>query len=236
VLNNEKIVALGALSAGVSHEISTPLSTMTMIVDELLAHPNRDESPSDDLELLREQIDICKERIKELLDNADHSRSEGARATPLRCFIDRLLDRWRVMRPEIECRAAYRTPFQNPTIVAEQTIAQSIINLLNNAADATLEKGKKHIELTLSSQGHRLLVWIDDQGKGITAAQAEQVSRVSTKASGFGLGLMLSNASLGHFGGEVLLRNRPTGGTRTEISLPLHGLIIDEKGADGQTD
>ena len=148
---------------------------------------------------------------------------------PLRRFMDHLLDRWHVMRPGIECKAIYLAPFKNPTILAEQTIAQSITNLLNNAADATLENGNKHIEIHLSSEDGQLVVRIDDQGKGITL---EQAGGVSTKASGFGLGLMLSNASLGRFGGKVLLQNRPEGGACTKVTLPLHDLIIDEKDAD----
>jgi two-component system sensor histidine kinase RegB len=235
-LSNEKIVALGAMSAGVSHEISTPLSTMTMVIDELMERPNQDESLYQELNLLRQQVDVCKEKIKEVLDSAGHSRSEGGRAMPLRRFIERLLDRWQVVRPEVEFKATYREPFFNPTILAEQTIAQSITNLLNNAADATLESGSRHIDITLSSEEGRLVVQIDDEGRGITAEQSEQAGRVSfsTKQSGFGIGLILSNASLGRFGGEVLLKSRPRRGTRTEVSLPLQDLIIDEKNPDDQ--
>ena len=40
-LINERIVAMGALSAGISHEINTPLSTMTLVVDELMDRPGR---------------------------------------------------------------------------------------------------------------------------------------------------------------------------------------------------
>ena len=47
-----------------------------------------------------------------------------------------------------------------------------------------------------------------------------------------GIGLILSNASLGRFGGEVLLKSRPGQGTRTEVSLPLRDLIIDKKNTD----
>ncbi|MCP4041307.1 MAG: sensor histidine kinase, partial [Gammaproteobacteria bacterium] len=43
---------------------------------------------------------------------------------------------------------------------------------------------------------------------------------------GFGIGLVLANASLGRLGGEVLLKGAPMQGTRTEIRLPLNDLII----------
>jgi two-component system sensor histidine kinase RegB len=227
-LNNEKIVALGTLAAGVAHEISTPLSTMTVVVDELIDSLRGDEALSPDLDLLRKQIDVCKERLRDLLASAGHTRSEGGHAMPLRGFCDRLLDRWQVIRPEIELTVSYKEPFQDVTILAEQTLAQSITNLLNNAADASLENGSEHIAVVLYSADQRLEILIDDEGKGITQAQTEQASRAffSTKRSGFGIGLVLANASLGRLGGEVLLKGAPKQGTRTEISLPLRDLII----------
>ncbi len=237
VLNNEKIVALGALSAGVSHEISTPLSTMTMVIDELMERPDQDEALYQELGLLRSQVDICKEKIKDVLDSAGHTRSEGGRAMPLRGFLDQLLDRWQVIRPEMEFEVLYREPFHGPTILAEQTIAQSITNLLNNAADATLQNGGKHIDITLMSEDGQLVVQIDDEGKGISPVQSKQAGTAffSTKESGFGIGLLLSNASLGRFGGKVVLKSRMGGGTRTEVSLPLQDLVIDGRSSDGQT-
>jgi len=230
-LGNEKIVAMGTLAAGVAHEISTPLSTMTMIADELLHVPDPDQVLHPDLILMRKQIDICKERIKDLLDHAGHTRSEGGHAVLLRQFIERIVDQWQVIRPEIECTISFGEPFQNPVILAEQTIAQSITNLLNNAADATLEKGNKHVVINLFNTQQELNIQIDDEGPGITPELAEQLGKIpfSTKESGFGIGLVLSNASLGRFGGEVTHTNRTEQGARTEVKLPLKDLIIEEK-------
>ncbi len=228
-LNNEKIVALGTLAAGVAHEISTPLSTMTVLVDELIDSRRGDEALQPNLELVRKQIDVCKERLKDLLASAGHTRSEGGHAMTLRGFCDRLLDRWRVVRPEIELEVSYKESFQDVTILAEQTLAQSITNLLNNAADASLENGGRRITVVFSSADQRLEILIDDEGKGITQAQIDQAGRAffSTKGSGFGIGLVLANASLGRLGGEVLLKGAPMQGTRTEIRLPLRDLMIN---------
>jgi len=234
-LSNEKIIAMGTLAAGVAHEISTPLSTMTMIADELLQVPDPDQLLHPDLILMRKQIDICKERIKELLAHAGHTRSEGGAAVLLRPFIERIVDQWQLMRPEVECTLSFNEPFQNPVILAEQTIAQSITNLLNNAADATLENGNKHVLISLSNTQQELNIQIDDEGSGITSELAGQMGKVpfSTKESGFGIGLVLSNASLGRFGGEVTLSNRPEQGVRTEIKLPLNELIIEGNPSNG---
>ncbi len=230
VLKSEKIVAMGTLAAGVAHEISTPLSTMTMLVEELAAEPNQSDASKEDLKLLRKQIDICKERLREMLDSNGHTRSEGGQALPVRHFIERLLDQWQVIRPEIRLTQCFIEPFDNLTIVAEQTISQSIINLLNNAADASIENQSDEVAIEIKCSQQTLSITIDDEGRGITQQQAEQAGEVSfsTKKSGFGIGLVLSNASLSRFGGHVLLNNRQDKGTRTEIMLPLNELILRE--------
>ncbi len=230
VLKSEKIVAMGTLAAGVAHEISTPLSTMTMLVEELAAEPSQSDASKEDLQLLRKQIDICKERLREMLDSSGHTRSEGGQALPLRHFIERLLDQWQVIRPEIRLNQCFIEPFDNPMIVAEQTISQSIINLLNNAADASVENQSDEVAIEIRCSQQTLSIMIDDEGRGITQQQAEQAGEVSfsTKKSGFGIGLVLSNASLSRFGGHVLLNNRQGKGTRTEIMLPLSELVLRE--------
>ena len=228
-LRNEQIVAMGTLSAGVAHEISSPLSTMTIVVDELLDQRDGDPEVRGDLEVLKSQIGVCKDRIKDLLDTTGHTRSEGGQAMPLHQFCERLLDNWRMVRPEIELDTHYEEPFDNPTILAEQTIAQSITNLLNNAGDASLENESHWVAVSISSLEDRLVIFIDDDGKGITTEQMEKAGQAffSSKPTGLGIGLVLSNASLGRFGGEISLGNCAGHGTRTEIRLPIHELTID---------
>ena len=229
-LKSEKIVAMGTLAAGVAHEISTPLSTMTMLVDELATEPNLNQMAKDDLVLLHKQIDLCKEKLREMLDSSGHTRSEGGQALPVRDFIEYRLDQWQVIRPEIRFTQRFNEPFDNPLIVAEQTIAQSIINLLNNAADASIENGHDEVAIEISCSQQQLLITIDDEGQGITQQQAEQAGEVSfsTKEGGFGIGLVLSNATFSRFGGDVVLNNRQARGTRTEITLPLKELSLNE--------
>lgn len=229
-LKSEKIVAMGTLAAGVAHELSTPLSTMAMLVEELSVEPNQSVSSKEDLQLLRKQIDICKERLRDMLDSSGHTRSEGGQALPVRHFIERLLDQWQVIRPEIRLDQSFVEPFENPLIAVEQTISQSVINLLNNAADASIENGHDEVAIEIICSKQQLLINIDDEGGGITQKQAELAGEVSfsTKKGGFGIGLVLSNASLGRFGGNVLLNNRQGRGTRTEIMLPLGELILSE--------
>ena len=227
-LTDEKIVALGTLASGVAHEISTPLSTMTLLVDEMLDQPQKSEPIRADLELLGKQIAICRNGVASLLDRAGHNRSEHARRLPLKDFIGEITSQWQTIRPEIEVTTNFEQPFDNPEILAEQTIGQALTNLLNNAADASAENQSRLINLRFASRHGQLRIFIDDNGPGISARHAGQPGQavVSTKADGLGIGLILSNATISRFGGEVHLRKRADRGTRTEIVLPLNKLVL----------
>ena len=54
-LKNEQILALGTLSAGVSHEISIPLSTVHLLIDELMAGSHQGASLHRELALMKQQ-------------------------------------------------------------------------------------------------------------------------------------------------------------------------------------
>ena len=97
---------------------------------------------------------------------------------------------------------------------------QAIINLLNNAADASPDM--INISLNCLADDKIVIICIDDQGDGIDQKIAQQVGQafVTSKGDkGLGLGLYLSHSTLNRYGGKVQLLNRPEGGTRTMITL-----------------
>jgi two-component system sensor histidine kinase RegB len=71
-----------------------------------------------------------------------------------------------------------------------------------------------------------LLLREEDRGPGIPPDIADSLGKryVSRKEGGLGLGVLLSSASIERLGGELTLAERPGGGTRLEIRLPLAAL------------
>lgn len=221
-LRNEQVVALGSLAAGAAHELSTPLSTVALVADELACEMADNAAVQDDLALLREQVRQCKATLATLLANTDPERIDQRRALRIDDFFDRVLDRWRLLRPEVTL-AANQVEDASLRLLPEQGLAQTLINLLNNAADASLAAGHSRIELQVELQGEQLQIEIADHGQGLdeqSRAMAGQVA-FSNKPDGTGLGLLLSNATLERWGGGLSLHRRPGGGTLTRISLPL---------------
>jgi two-component system sensor histidine kinase RegB len=218
-LRNEQVLALGTLAAGAAHELGTPLSTMAVIATELERDHTGNPALTKDLRLLRSQTERCKTILTRLTARADE-------ATRVDCehYLQKLLEQWRLARPQTEIRTQFNGAQPAPEIVVERTLDQSIFNLLNNAADVSPDG----IELEARWDNTQLTLEIRDRGPGISTEVAARAGDAffTTKApgGGLGIGLFLTNATIERFGGSVRLFNRDGGGACAHVTLPLQRL------------
>jgi|TARA_B110000037_G_scaffold222178_1_gene295983 two-component system sensor histidine kinase RegB len=213
-LRDEQLLAVGTLAAGTAHELGTPLNTMKLIVDELIADTNQ---PEPDLTLLNQQIEICKATLKRLLMTAEESQSSQHKPRQLHIYFSELVERWQLMRPSLN--ASIEIADAPMLALFHPTIDQSILNLLNNAADASPEK----VEISIDWTRENVTLDIRDYGAGLDPLAVDELGKpfVTDKSNGLGLGLFLSRATLTRYGGTVKLQNTAGGGTHTQIVLPL---------------
>jgi two-component system sensor histidine kinase RegB len=220
-LRDEQLLAVGTLAAGTAHELGTPLNTMKLIIDEMLLE--RDQNP--DIALLSQQIEQCKITLKQLLTTAEEFQHKEQEPQLVERYLHQLLERWQLMRPSLKTTIRV---IDSPAVSAifHPTIAQSILNLLNNAADAS-----ETVDISLSWSEQSATINIRDHGAGLDPAKLATIGQpfVSDKTDGLGLGLFLSQATLTRFGGTVRLQNIAAqatvggteNGTLTTITLPL---------------
>ncbi|HNS92767.1 MAG TPA: histidine kinase dimerization/phospho-acceptor domain-containing protein, partial [Thauera sp.] len=71
------VVGLGKLAAGAAHRLGTPLGTMRILADELARRTDLDAEVRDDLQLVREQVDHCRDILNSLTREAGQQRAEG---------------------------------------------------------------------------------------------------------------------------------------------------------------
>jgi two-component system sensor histidine kinase RegB len=217
-LQDEQLLAVGTLAAGTAHELGTPINTMKLLIDEMLAQ--QDPTYIDDLELLNQQMEQCKITLKQLQITAEHSMSEDYPLQPLHSYFDHLLERWQLMRPQLNATINYAdSQIPAPQLKFHPTIGQSILNLLNNAADAS----PKSVEVSISWTENEVQIQILDQGLGVDPNSVDSIGKpfFSSKKDGLGLGLFLSQTTVTRFGGTVSLQNITQGGTLTTINLPV---------------
>lgn len=220
-LESEQLIELGTLAAGTAHELGTPLSTIAVIAGELNREHGPDPAFGPKLRLLREQVMRCKEILARLAARAGQTQADCGRLMPIKDYLEDLVADWHTQRPNVKLATRWEGDTSEPQIIADRTLTQALVNILNNAADASAEA----VELDASWTPEALQIQIHDRGKGIPGGVVERVGNafVSTKApdKGMGLGLYLARSTVNRLGGTVQLSPRPDHGVTASIVLPL---------------
>ncbi len=108
-----------------------------------------------------------------------------------------------------------------------ERLTQVLDNLLDNAA--SFSPDGEAVEVRVIRDGAAAVVTVDDRGPGIPETHLDRIfDRFFTWRPGrdgrdghTGLGLAIAKAIVDGYGGSIAARNRPEGGARFEIRLPM---------------
>lgn len=216
-IHDQQLLSLATMAAGTAHELGTPLSTMRVLVSELKAEREDDPELQEDLDLMRQQIDACSERLQQFTRSVREEQA-SQRLEPFGDILQDVIEQWMIQRPYVTHRLIMESSGATPIIRNSTSLRQSILNILNNAADAA----PKDIEVSLNWDDNDITLLIHDQGPGLSLEAHDNLGKpfVSTKGRGLGIGLFLTATTLARYDGSVRLYNHPDGGTLTEVIIP----------------
>jgi two-component system, sensor histidine kinase RegB len=219
---DELVVSLGALAAGAAHELGTPLSTMAVVAGELAHEHAGDREVAGRVDILREQIRRCRHILSQISASAGQARAEEGRGLAVDAYIREVLEQWRSIRPEASVSVEVQVG-EAPVLVADVTLTQAIINILNNAADASPER----IDLSCRWRDGHIEIEVCDNGHGLPPDLQQRIGApfISTKSGGRGLGLFLSRAVVERLGGSLTLADRQPHGVCARLTLPYARLL-----------
>ena len=232
-IKDEQILSLGIMSANAAHQLGTPLATMAIIVDDL-NHEDVSERVKNDMSLLAEQIGKCRNIIYALNDRSHYSKSQlsqVADAQPTLCIkkqLETIAENWMVFRPQIILEKHWGADIDKIFYKIPISVEQALTNLLDNAADASLENQKDKVSIDCCRKQQSLIIEISDYGQGLSPELKESLGasiQKTEKRDGLGWGVFLSNASIERAGGKVQLIDASNGGTITRVVLPLGELV-----------
>jgi two-component system sensor histidine kinase RegB len=216
------LVRLAALSAGTAHQISTPLSTMALVVGDLR---ESDDPPADwkqSIEMLWGQIQICRRSLEAMAQGSDLERLGKLHEIPAAQFIRDIAERFCALRPQVQLKRRCAQLDEDLMVSSDHTLPQAVLNILGNAADASPHSVEMRAGL---KEELRLAIQVLDRGPGIPAALRERIGRerVTTKESGHGsgAGTLIACAAVERLGGSIHISDRNSGGTMVQIELPL---------------
>lgn len=216
-IKDEKLVSLGTLAASTAHEMGTPLGTIQLITNDL----EENKISQEEINILLEQVMRCKQALAEMSTSAGGLHVEGDGVADFEEFLSSLLEEWQQTRPTVTLKKSILGETK-VGVVAAKTLSKALINLLDNAADAS----PNIIYVNASWGDNEAQLTIVDHGEGIDPKIIEEIGAkpYSTKPDGIGLGAFLAHEIIQRLGGTIKLTNRSSGGVETLITLPVQSL------------
>lgn len=225
-VEQDHIVRIGLLATGAAHELGTPLSSLSVALNDWQHMPQIANTPDMVQEIAEMQAEVqrCKAIVTGILLSAGAARGESSVATGLHAYFDTLVAEWLITRPYADLH--YDNRFGDDVeIVSDTTLKQVICNLLDNASEASTGR----IALTVERQDDTLRLSVRDTGPGFPQDILSNIGKpyYSTKSRpGAGLGLFLVVNVMRKLGGDVTAKNRGQGGAEVIVTLPLSALAL----------
>lgn len=233
MLRSERLASLGFATAGVTHDMKTPLGTLTLGLDLLGRQLGRLEGSTDKpLDEMRRVLGDCRAaagQLRSLIETIrSHVRENPASFQKVRP-ADLAESTLRLCRSEILARAQLTLErAESPVIRGDPVqLGQVLLNLLINAAQA-IPDGEDvslhRIRLCIDSANGWARVRVSDTGKGIPPEDRERIFEpfFSTRSGegGTGLGLAIVRDVVQRHGGKIEVESEPGRGTTMTVLLP----------------
>jgi two-component system NtrC family sensor kinase len=228
-LQQDRLSSLGMLAAGVAHEINNPLAYVKSNVNALY-RDLQDEKPLPPVlsEYVTEVLPATLEGIQRIATIvSDLRRFARGDPEPLSEYDlnDEVQAALRITHSRIvaRCRVVLKLRPLPRMLGRPQQMAQVVVNLLINAAQATPTEGQ--ISLSTRHEGSEVVLVVQDTGQGMTPEVQQKLFQpfFSTRpiGEGTGMGLAVVHGIVSAHGGRIDVESQPGKGSTFTIRLPL---------------
>ena len=225
VVQAEKIASLGRLAAGVAHEINNPLAGILIYAEALLKEIAERPQWREDLQEIITQTLRCKQIVTRLLEFSRQSLGQRV-LFDLNEIIGRCVDLLARQSLFHDVQIVLDLERELPQIVGDPVELQQVCaNLMINAADAMLGRGRLDIRTRSMAETEEVILEFADTGPGIAPEVEEKIFEpfFTTKppGSGTGLGLSVVYGIIQRHNGTIEVTSPPGGGATFIIKLPI---------------
>ena len=226
-----RVSMLGELAASIAHEVNQPLGAITANAAAGLRWLSRDIPDLEEVRALTGRIVSDARRAADIIGRIRVMASGAApEAGPVRINAA-VGDAITFLQHELRqagIRLSHSPSPDDPAVFADRIqLQQVVVNLSLNAIQAmTNRPGGSELVLAINCTvaGDAVQLMVEDTGPGIAADALPRLfdSFFTTRAGGMGMGLAIARSIITSFDGTIRAENRPSGGARFVISLPLH--------------
>lgn len=217
----EKMRALGQLSAGVAHEMRNPLTSIKTFIELL---PKKYDNPSF-RKAINEHVPAEIDRLNLIIEDLlDYSRPKDPKKH-LFCVKEWLDSIIVLFEPTLRGKQIdFQTEVESEIMIYadQQQLKQVIVNMILNAIDAMEHGVKKEIKLCAHTINNETQILVQDTGIGMKKEEMEKCFDpfYTTKADGVGLGMTISFKILKENGGDIEITSQYGEGTTFRLTFP----------------
>lgn len=218
----QRLSALGALTAAAAHELGSPLSTIAVVAREIARDMPKDGHLAEDAELLLAETVRCRDILARLAARPERDGGSLFSELPLSALALQAAAPHRREGVQIDVAMAGRgddAPAGEPRLVVSPELIHGLGNLIQNA----VQFARRRVTLGIRWDERSMAVEIADDGPGIPREVLDRLGEPYLSTRGgqgehMGLGVFIAVTLLARTGATVAFANRPGGGAMATVS------------------
>ena len=214
--NQKKITEVGSLSAAAVHELSTPLNTIFLILNDFQKNKKliKDLDILKDIKLLKSQAERCKEILLRLSKNPLNLKDTFLKKTKISDLIKINFEKFNTNK---KLKVISFNKNEELEIIFKDEIMYALGNLIQNSVIYS----NKLITVKIDFDKIHYIIQISDDGAGFPKDILDRLGEpyVSKNSKGMGLGIFISKNLIENLGGTILFYNSKKNNAIVEIKL-----------------
>tara|TARA_B110000263_G_scaffold250113_1_gene270594 strand:- start:3845 stop:5080 length:1236 start_codon:yes stop_codon:yes gene_type:complete len=215
--NQKKLSEIGSLSTAAVHELSTPLNTIFLILNDLREEEYviKNQNIKKEIDLLKSEAERCKKILLTLSKNPENLKDNFFDKTTISNLIK--INFQKFNNRKIELKINFLTNDVEPYIFCKDELVYALGNIIQNA----VKYADYIIKISLSWDEKNFFIKIKDDGVGFKNETLDQIGKpyISTNSEGMGLGIFIVKNLIENIGGTITFNNAKDNGASVEITV-----------------